>query len=286
MLTLHHIPPSFYSQIARLALAEKGVSYEAKITVAGPPLFETYAPWYMALNPNGTVPTLVHGEVAVPDSREIATYVDAKFPGPALTPSDADARGRMEQLVAQLYAISVRDLSYASENTPKFAVRANTMRIKNLRKRAARHPDMREIYEAKLRDIEGFRANVSDRALVEAEQAKAAAALDELDGWLGQDRDGRPFLTGASYSLADVVWTVGIARFMMIGLEPLAGRPALASWYQRMRERPSFAAAGIWEKIEPAALLAMFARELGPWLLLIVALIALVVALLWQLSSG
>ena len=122
--TLYHVPPSFYSQIARLVLAEKGVAYDAKLAAAGPPLFETYAPWYMRLNPNGTVPTLVDGEVAVPDSRAILAYVDASFPGPALTPSEASSRARMDALVEQLYAISIRELTYGSERMAKVGARA------------------------------------------------------------------------------------------------------------------------------------------------------------------
>ena len=39
---LYHVPPSFYSQIARLALAEKGVARKSIHIAAGPPTFESY----------------------------------------------------------------------------------------------------------------------------------------------------------------------------------------------------------------------------------------------------
>jgi deoxyhypusine synthase len=37
-----------------------------------------------------------------------------------------------------------------------------------------------------------------------------------------------------AYSLADVVWTVSVARQTAIGAAPLADRPALADWYERI----------------------------------------------------
>ena len=60
--TLYHVPPSFYSQVARLVLTEKQIAYRAVAAVPGPPNFGTYRPWYMRLNPMGTVPTLVRGD--------------------------------------------------------------------------------------------------------------------------------------------------------------------------------------------------------------------------------
>lgn len=57
-IELFHIPPSFYSQIARLALEKVGLSWVDKWIIAGPPTNENYRPRYMRLNPSGTVPTL------------------------------------------------------------------------------------------------------------------------------------------------------------------------------------------------------------------------------------
>ena len=280
-VTLYHAPPSFYSQIARLVLAEKGVAYTAKLAAAGPPVFETYAPWYMRLNPNGTIPTLTHGEVAVPDSRAILDYVDAKFEGPSLTPNDIAEREAMQRTIAGVYEISVRDITYGSEKTAKIGARVNAMRIKRLRKLAARHPDMREIYEAKLRDIEGFAASAANPVGVEQQGQRMFALMDELERSLAQ----REYVAGSTYSLADVVATVTVARLSMIGREPLAGRPALAAWYGRMRARPSFVAADIWEKFERSRVLKMIGRKLAPALLGVLALAVLVSWALWYFAD-
>lgn len=280
-VTLYHAPPSFYSQIARLVLVEKGVPHTAKLAAAGPPVFETYAPWYMRLNPNGTIPTLVHGELAIPDSRAILDYVDAKFEGPSLTPSDAEQRAAMERTIAAVYAVSVREITYGSGTAGKVGPRVNAMRITRLRKLGARHPDMREIYEAKQRDIEGFAAAAADPAGVEQQGQRMFALLDELERSLA----GREYVAGSTYSLADVVATVAVARMLMIGKDPLANRPTLAAWYARMRSRPSFVGADIWEQFKVSRLLGMLARKLGPLVLGVLALVVVLLILLVQLLA-
>jgi glutathione S-transferase len=278
-VTLYHAPPSFYSQIARLVLAEKGVAYTSKLAAAGPPTFETYAPWYMRLNPNGTIPTMLDGEQAIPDSRAILSYVDGNFEGPSLTPSDATERATMDRIIAALYEISVREVTYGSAAMATTGARVNAMRIKRLRRLAARHPDMRELYEAKLRDIEGFAAAAQNSAAVDVQARRMMAVLDELD----RDLATRPFVAGASYSLADVVATVAVARISMIGKQPLAGRPALAAWFERMRARPSFANADVWERFKPSRLAGMLARKLGPYALAVLAVLVAVL-LAWALG--
>jgi ganglioside-induced differentiation-associated protein 1 len=254
--TLLHAPPSLYSQIARLVLAEKRVEYRAKLRLPGPPSFDTYTPEYLRLNPQGTVPTLIHGETVIPDSREILPYVDEHFAGPALQPSDADERRRMEHFIERLYRVSFRTLSYAQ--LVVVGARANAARVRALRRRIERDPASASLYADKLRDIERFQAEAADEAYVAATRADLDDALDELDAGLSE----RPFVAGASYSLADLVWTAAVARCMMLKFDPLARRPALARWYARMRDRPSFAAADVWERVKPHRLLATLARRL------------------------
>lgn len=280
-VTLHHAPPSFYSQIARLVLVEKGVPFTARLAVPGPPVFETYQPWYMRLNPNGTIPTLVHGEVAVPDSRAILEYVDAAFEGPSLTPSDASEREAMQRTIAALYEVSIRELTFGSGSVNKIGGRVNTMRLERLRKLAARNPDLREAYEAKQRDIEGFTAATADPAVVEQQGQRMFALLDTLERELAD----RMFVAGASYSLADVVMTVAVARMTMLGKDPLAGRPKLAAWYERVRARPSFAGADVWEQFKASRLLAAIARKLAPKLLIVLTALALLIWAVWYFAD-
>ncbi|MCA9663668.1 MAG: glutathione S-transferase family protein [Myxococcales bacterium] len=276
-VTLYHVPPSFYSQIARIALSEKGIRYRGEYILPGPPRFESYAPWYMRLNPGGTVPTLVDGATVVADSFAIARYVDERFSGPRLTPADPDARAAMERWLDRLQRYPIRELSYGGE-IAGIGGRINRMRVAVLRWRRRRHPEMAAIYDAKIADIEGFAARAVDPAHTDALRDELAQTLDELDAVLSE----HPWIAGDAYSLADALWTVGVARFRMLGLDPLVGRPALAQWYGRVHARPSFVEADVWERFKPAILARVVVRKLAPLLAVLVGVAIVVAVALWR----
>src|ERR1700722_7051613 len=92
-LTLYHNDMSVCAQKVRLCLAEKQLAYEDKHLNlrAG----DQKRPEYLALNPNGYVPTLVHDDFVVTESTVICEYIDDAFPARPLKPADAKARARM-----------------------------------------------------------------------------------------------------------------------------------------------------------------------------------------------
>jgi len=247
---LYHVPPSFYSQIARLALAETHVSYDSIYVLPGPPSFESYAPWYMHLNPDGCVPTLVHEGNTLPDSGDILGYLGTRFPEQGLW-RDAVDNGEIDVWVDALYAVSFRELSYGSPKVLKFGIWINEKRLSNLRTRRRNNPQLAKIYSAKIADIEGFSANAQNFDHMHCTRRNLERSLNGLDEALTSN----DFLVGEVYSLADLVWTVGIARLMMIGMSPLEQRPGLQAWYERVKARPSFRQAGVMEHFQPSALL-------------------------------
>lgn len=265
---LYHMPPSFYSQAVRAVLAEKGVPWRDRWVVAGPPLFHNYRPEYMRMNPDGVVPTLkVDGEV-VCDSPAIARFVDERFEGPALTPSDPDARAEMNRWLERFASISVRDLSYGSAG--RIAHRINALRLRKLESHIRRGTEPRDAYRAKLEDMREFQSHMVDREHIARLRAAVSNRLDELDALLAE----RNFITGEAYCLADAFWTVMVARLKMLGLDPLPERKHLARWYAANCARPAFATAGIWERARPAQMWPVFWRYLLPRLALGTALLA------------
>ena len=75
MLELYHARLTTCSTKARLCLAEKGlddVSHYLNL-----PAFEHHRPEYLALNPNGAVPTLVHDGRVIIDSTFSNEHLDA-----------------------------------------------------------------------------------------------------------------------------------------------------------------------------------------------------------------
>jgi GSH-dependent disulfide-bond oxidoreductase len=92
-VTLYHWEPNANSGKPMLALAEKGVAFESRYTDLLK--FDQHQPDYLRINPDGTIPTFVHGSRVLTESTPIMEYVDDEFPGPPLKPSDSKQRWRM-----------------------------------------------------------------------------------------------------------------------------------------------------------------------------------------------
>ena len=93
MLTLYQNPTAVCAVKVRLVLAEKELAWEARNLDlrAG----DQHKPEYLKLNPNGVVPTLVHGDRVLSKSSVIMLYLDEAFPQRALQPSDPWQRAQM-----------------------------------------------------------------------------------------------------------------------------------------------------------------------------------------------
>ena len=85
-LALYHNDMSSCAQKVRLMLAEKGLQWESRHLNlrAG----EHQQDWYVKLNPRAVVPTLIDGDIVVPESNVINEYLDDRFPDPPLKPAD------------------------------------------------------------------------------------------------------------------------------------------------------------------------------------------------------
>jgi len=93
MLKLYHWEPNANSGKPMLALAEKGVEFESHYLDLLS--FDQHQPEYLAVNPDGTIPALVHDGLVLTESTPIMEYVDEAFDGPPLKPADPVERWRM-----------------------------------------------------------------------------------------------------------------------------------------------------------------------------------------------
>ncbi|WP_133130936.1 stringent starvation protein SspA [Legionella yabuuchiae] len=96
-----------YSHQVRIVLAEKGVNVEiltAKQTEAPSDL--------LAVNPYGTVPTLIDRELVLYEARIIMEYLDERFPHPPLLPvypvARAETRKMMHRIEQDWYSLLQR----------------------------------------------------------------------------------------------------------------------------------------------------------------------------------
>ena len=86
MLTLYHTPISPNSRRVWITLLEKGLEFElVEIKLNG----EQFNPEFLAINPFHHIPVLVDDGFNVVESLAILEYLEAKYPKPAMLPTDA-----------------------------------------------------------------------------------------------------------------------------------------------------------------------------------------------------
>jgi len=96
-ITLYHDTPSSNSDRVKIALAEKGLSWEGvRVRLANK---EQKKAEFLQLNPYGKIPVLAEDGKVLFESCIINEYLDEKYPNPPLMPKDPYLRGRGRVLV-------------------------------------------------------------------------------------------------------------------------------------------------------------------------------------------
>ena len=83
---------------ARIALNLKGIDYEPICIDIRPQAAAHCTPDYLAINPQGLVPTLVHDGTTIAQSLAIIEYLDETFPQPPLLPATPAVRARVRAM--------------------------------------------------------------------------------------------------------------------------------------------------------------------------------------------
>ncbi len=229
MLALYHGGTSVASAKVRLALAEKGVAFESRLLDLR--RGEQKRDDYLALNPAGVVPTLVHDGRIIVESSIIMEYVEDNWPAPALMPRDPGPRANV-----RLWLRRVDELhdacSVLSSSVKLAAMRGDADPISTL---LARTPDPAKRARQQRLIEQGFAA------------LDIASAISHYSGFLAQADDAlahAAWLSGDALGLADCAALPYVHRVACLGMEALwAHSPAIGDWFARMRARASFDAA-------------------------------------------
>lgn len=248
---LYHNPASYYSMIARLALAEAGVVYD-RVFMDIHRRMEQQRPVYVRLNPNMTIPTLVTQDRVFDESRAIAEW--------ALGGGAENAEAR--PWVDLHYSFPIEELTFGrmlSRNP--LARRLIPARLASTSRKlaalAVANPDLASLYRARA-EVFADRARTFDPDNIQRlARSRVAEALGFLDRLEQNFADGRGFIVPPSYGVADAVWCVFLARVEFAGLgAEIPKRPALARYWAAMQARPAFAAADIWTRMHVARFIA------------------------------
>lgn len=183
----------------RVALAEAGAEYEYLPVDLGPAK-EQQRPEFLALNPHGKIPVLVHDDFALPESDAILWYLAEAFPAAQLLPADAQGRARVLQW-----------MDFAS---------------------TALYPAYYDIYA----NTTGGTPERRNPAIAEAARPKLARALKVLEGELGK----RPWIAGATFTAADIAVAAVLHTLReRIGFDSAAHQNTMR-WWMRVAERPAW----------------------------------------------
>ena len=181
---------------ARLAAAVLGIELEE--TVLDFTKGEHKKPEYLALNPNGAVPTLVDGDFVLTESRAIMQYLAGKKPESKLLPRDEQARADVTR--------------WQFWDSSHFAPQLAAMAFENILKRlfGMGEPDATKVGEA----LTNFR--------------RFAAVLDKR-------LDGKQYVVGDSLTLADLSLAASLMYARQAEV-PVAEFPNVVAWFSRISE--------------------------------------------------
>jgi len=237
MIELYHFWSSVCSVKVRMCLEEKEVEWVSRYVDLF--RFDQMQPEYLALNPDGVVPTLVHDGRPVRESSIINEYIEDAFDGPRLAPKDPLERARMREFVrlcddgfpAIVLPTMVKYL------LPKLR---NRWSEEELRKRAEQRPSefYRRIHK---RGVEG---SISQEELDQCFE-RLDLLLDRMEALLAENG---AWIVG-DFSLADIAIAPYLFRLSALGQERFwsaTKRPHVADWYTRVLEREAFRIAVSW----------------------------------------
>lgn len=200
MRLLYHLPLSPFARKVRLVLGEKRLPFEVQLEK----VWER-RPEYLALNPAGTVPTLVdENRLVVPDSGVICEYLEEAYPETPLLGRKPAERVEVRRLVAWF------DGKFAREVT------ANLLGEKFMKRLSGR--------------------GNPDASALRAGYANMRGHMDYI-GWLSETRK---WLGGDTLSLADFAAAAHLSALDFAGDVDWSMSPATKDWYARIKSRPSF----------------------------------------------
>jgi glutathione S-transferase len=157
--------------------AELGIEYE-RVDLGGP-FGGNQDPEYLAMNPNGLVPTIKDGDLILWESNTICRYLATTHRGERLYPTAPVARSRVERWM---------DWQLSSVGPPMGTLLFGLIRTK---------PEQR------------------DHAAIEAARRKALAAWTIVE----YELEGRPFLAGQELSLAEIALGTLVYRWHAFSIE-------------------------------------------------------------------
>jgi glutathione S-transferase len=230
-LELYHAGLTTCSKKARLCLNEKGLNYISRYVNLR--AFENHTPEYLAINPNGVVPTLIHDGKVIVESTFINEYIDEVFPDPALAPSQPERRAQMRSWGKMADDFGLAAVRIPTWSRTKLAAIDALKESDNLDAAIARIP---------LQDHRDKYRQIAAGGFSEKEFEDAYAKMDFVYGRVEQAlREEGPYLVGDMFTLADIHMLPFIDQFAKYRPQLVddGAHPKTKEWLDRVMARPA-----------------------------------------------
>jgi glutathione S-transferase len=228
MLELYHAGLTQASVKVRLTLKEKGVPYKSHLLHI--PEGEHLTPEYLAINPDGQLPALVHDGEVITETTVINEYIDDAFPDPPLKPASAVERARMRrfgQIVDEHLFHAIATIGWSQGIGPILREKGQAEFEKALA-RITIHSKRQKWLKA----YHGF-----PQADIDEARAKISYCIERTERALAE----HPYLAGLTYSLADINMLSSVERTPRWSSDLMneTVSPRTWGWFQRMMARPA-----------------------------------------------
>lgn len=233
MLSLYHYEPSGNSMKPLLCLAEKGLDYESHYVDLHN--FEQHSEEFVAINPNGQVPVLVHDGAVISESTVINEYLDEVFPEVRLVPDNPVERAKMRiwsKFVDEYFCPALSKIGW-SVLIPKIAARLKAGELDEALKKIP-------LEEQRQKWLTAATESFTEDELMEARR-KVTVSIERMEGILAE----RKWLAGGIYSLADInsySMVAAVPRLVPLAMSP-EKTPYSMKWLDKMNARPAVQAA-------------------------------------------
>jgi glutathione S-transferase len=196
-----------HSRFVRVVFGEYGVPIE----LLDEPVWERRAE-FLALNPAGTTPVLIHDGLTVPGAAIIAEFLDETF-GPdhssgRLLPNEREARVEVRRIAEWFHH--------------KFFTEVTDYLVHE------------KIFKRHLPAADG--GGSPDSSAIRAARSNIRYHLDYI-GWLLKERN---WLAGDRLTYADIAAAAHLSTADYLGDVPWHENESAKNWYARMKSRPSF----------------------------------------------
>ncbi len=228
MLELYHAGLSQASVKVRLTLKEKGLTYKSHFMSF--PDGQHLTPEYLAINPDGQVPALVHDGQVITETTVINEYIDDAFPDPPLKPTSAIERARMRrwgQIVDEHLFHAIATIGWSQGIGPILREKGEEEFKKSLAR--LKVPSKRQKW---LKAYYGFPQEDLDEA-----RRMISYSVERMERALAE----HPYLSGRTYSLADINMLSSVERMPRWAPDLMTAQvsPRSWDWFQRMMARPT-----------------------------------------------